>query len=303
MDVHLRDIRYFVTAAEYLHFTRAAEALFVSQPALSKQIGLLERQLRTQLFQRDRRGVSLTPAGEALLSQARKLLAAWDESQQLIAAAAHQQEATLLIGISTGLGRGLLPGVRAKLADFAPQARLQVRQVPWDDPTAGLLSQGSARTDAAFVWLPLPSSRKLEWIDVATEARLVALPEHHPLAARERIDIGDLLDEPFLALPASSGPLREFWLATDAREGHPIRIGAEISSTEETVEALTAELGVCLLAAGNASLVTRDGVVARPVAGVEHARLVFAWRRGDDRPLLRALREAVRSFAASVEKA
>jgi DNA-binding transcriptional LysR family regulator len=303
MDVHLRDLRYFVTAAEYLHFTRAAEALFVSQPALSKQIGLLERQLRTQLFQRDRRGVSLTPAGEALLPQARKLLAAWDEGQQLIAAAAHQQEATLLIGISTGLGRGLLPGVRAKLADFVPQARLRVRQVPWDDPTAGLQSQGSARTDAAFVWLPLPSSGAFDWIDVATEGRLVALPEHHLLAARERIDIADLLDEPFLALPASSGPLREFWLATDARQGHPIRIGAEISSTEETVEALTAELGVCLLAAGNASLVTRDGVVARPVDGVERARLVFAWRRGDDRPLLRALREAVRSFAASVEKA
>jgi DNA-binding transcriptional LysR family regulator len=303
MDVHLRDLRYFVAVAEYLHFTRAAEALFVSQPALSKQIGLLEKQLRTQLFQRDRRGVSLTRAGEALLPQARELLAAWDESQQVIAAAAHQQEATLLIGISTGLGRGLLPGVRAELADFAPQARLRVRQVPWDDPTAGLLSQGSARTDAAFVWLPLPPSEAFDWIDVATEARLVALPEHHPLAARERIDMADLLDEPFLALPASSGPLRDYWLAADSRQGHPIRIGAEISSTEETVEALTAGLGVCLLAAGNASLITRDGVVVRPVVGVDRARLVFAWRRDDDRPLLRALREAVRSFAASVEKA
>jgi DNA-binding transcriptional LysR family regulator len=302
VDVHLRDLRYFVTTAEYLHFTRAAEAMFVSQPALSKQIGLLERQLRTQLFERDRRGVSLTPAGEALLPQARKLLAAWDEAQQLIAAAAHRQEATLLIGISTGLGRGLLPGVRAKLADFAPQARIRVRQVPWDDPIAGLLSHGSARTDAAFVWLPLPSGEAFEWIAVATEARLVALPEHHPLAARERIDIADLLDEPFLALPTSSGALRDFWLATDARQGHPIRIGAEISSTEETVEALTAEMGVCLLAAGNASLVTRDGVVVRPVGGVDRAQLVFAWRRGDDRPLLRALCAAVRSFAASVEK-
>ena len=79
MDAHLRDLRYFVAVAEELNFTRAAERLHISQPALSKQIRGLETTLRVQLFLRDRRQVSLTAAGEALLNVARSLLDRWDE--------------------------------------------------------------------------------------------------------------------------------------------------------------------------------------------------------------------------------
>ncbi|WP_067683280.1 LysR family transcriptional regulator [Nocardia miyunensis] len=66
MNVHSRDLRYFVTIAEELHFTKAAERLFISQPALSKQIRLLEKTLGTALFERDRRSVRLTAAGTTL---------------------------------------------------------------------------------------------------------------------------------------------------------------------------------------------------------------------------------------------
>ena len=79
MDAHLRDLRYFVAVAEELNFTRAAERLHISQPALSKQIQGLETSLRAQLFLRDRRQVSLTAAGKALLNAARPLLDRWDE--------------------------------------------------------------------------------------------------------------------------------------------------------------------------------------------------------------------------------
>jgi DNA-binding transcriptional LysR family regulator len=82
MDVHGRDLRYFVAIAEELHFTRAAERLYVSQPALSKQIRMLERQLGAELFERDRQGVALTLVGAALLPHARRVLAAWDQAWQ-----------------------------------------------------------------------------------------------------------------------------------------------------------------------------------------------------------------------------
>ena len=79
MDAHLRDLRYFVAVAEELNFTRAAERLHLSQPALSKQIRGLETTLRAQLFRRDRRQVELTAAGIALHTVARSLLQDWDD--------------------------------------------------------------------------------------------------------------------------------------------------------------------------------------------------------------------------------
>ena len=221
MDVHLRELRYFVAVAEHLHFTHAAESLHVSQPALSKQIRSLEADLRVLLFVRHRRTVQLTAAGAALLPHARAVLGAWSQAKQGLAAVAAAEHATLAVGISTGLGRGLLPAVRVRLAESAPLARLQIRQVLWGDPTGGLAADDPGRTDAAFVWLPVPNPQLYEWLEVSIEPRLIALPATHPLAVREDLDITDVLDEPFLALPAESGALRDYWLANDFRDGRP----------------------------------------------------------------------------------
>ncbi|MEV6111528.1 LysR family transcriptional regulator [Streptomyces sp. NPDC052109] len=293
IDVHARDLRYFVAVAGELHFTRAAEKLYVSQPALSKQIRALERRLGAELFRRDRHGVALTAAGEALLPHAREALAAWEAGAAAVEAAKAAQRSTLVVGMSTSPGRGgLLPAIRSRFTAAHPETTVRLRQMSWDDPTAGL-ADGSA--DVAFVWLPLPDEERYAWTVVAEEPRLLALPASHPLAAHAEIDFADLLDEPFLALPASAGRLRDHWLALDARTGRPPRIGAEISGTEETYEALVAGLGVCLVAAGNAPLISLGGVVTRPVRGIGPSRYVLAWRREDGRrPLVRAYAEACR---------
>ncbi|MFD3522356.1 LysR family transcriptional regulator [Streptomyces sp. NPDC058653] len=293
MDVHCRDLRYFVAVAEELHFTRAAERLFVSQPALSKQVRVLERSLGAPLFDRDRRGVRLTSAGAALLPHARRVLAEWEAGLVEFEAAKAAQRATLAVGMSTSPGRGgMLPAIRSRFTAAHPDAVLTLRQVSWHDTTAGL---ADGTSDVAFVWLPLPDADRYRWLVMAEEPQLVALAETHRLALRETVDFADLRDEPFLALPGSAGPLRDHWLALDAREGCPPVIGAEIASPDETYEALVDGLGVCLLASGNAPLVARPGVVTRPVAGLPPAQLALAWRADDTRPLVRAYVEAVRS--------
>ncbi|MFE9019874.1 LysR family transcriptional regulator [Streptomyces sp. NPDC007808] len=294
IDVHVRDLRYFVTVAEELHFTRAAERLYVSQPALSKQVRALERQLGTELLRRDPRGVTLTEAGAALLPYARRVLAAWSEGAAALEAARAAARGTLVVGMSTSPGRGgLLPAIRSRFTAAHPDSVLRLRQVSWEDPTAGLADGGS---DVAFVWLPLPDADRYGWTVVAEEPRLVALPVTHPLASRAEIDFADLLDEPFLALPESAGPLRDHWLALDERGGRAPRVGAEVAGTEETYEALVAGLGVCLVAAGNAPLVSLGGVVTRPVRGLSPSRYALAWRREDEgRALVRGYAEVCRA--------
>ncbi|MFJ8749548.1 LysR family transcriptional regulator [Streptomyces sp. NPDC102441] len=301
MDVHGRDLRYFTAVAEELSFTRAAQRLFVSQPALSKQIRMLEKQTGSELFDRDRRTVRLTAAGEALLPHARTVLAAWEAAERALDEARAAERGTLTIGMSTSPGRGLLPALRARLTARFPSARPVLRQVNWADGTAGL-ADGSC--DVSFAWLPLPDPARYRWVVVAREPRLIALPADHPLAARASedpegmADFTDFLDEPFLALPPNAGPTRDHWLALDARGGREPVIGGVIASAEETHEAVANGQGVALLASGNAALIARDHVICLPVRGVTPSELAVAARRDDERPLVRAYLAGAEELAA-----
>ncbi|NKZ02165.1 LysR family transcriptional regulator [Actinomadura latina] len=286
MDAHLRDLRYFVAVAEELSFTRAAERLFLSQPALSKQIKQLEEQLRVRLFDRDRRTVALTAAGRALLPAARDMLRAWDEAQRAVSDAAANDASVLTVGLSTSVGRGLLADMRERFAERRPTWSIRFRQVNWDDPTAGL---ADGDVDVAFVWLPIPRQEAFNIQVVAEEPRWVALRDDHLLAGRESIAFEELLDEPFLALPDEAGPLRDFWLAVDDRGGKPARVGAIVSNADETFAALEDGSGVVLMASGNAAIYRRPGITAIPVTGLSPCRLAVAWRAGDHRSVIRDL--------------
>jgi DNA-binding transcriptional LysR family regulator len=240
---------------------------------------LLEASLRARLFERDHRTVRLTRAGEILLPQARLLLAQWDEVQGALAEAAAAADMTLRVGFHTRIGRGLIPAVTAQMARLLPGWTLAFRQVSWRDPTAGL---GSAEVDVAIAWLPVPDTGLLSWQVVATEDRWVALPAKHRLAERTAVTLGDLAGEPFIALPATAGPLRQFWLAAEERQVPP-KIAAEAETAEETFEGVASGLGIALLAAGNAEIYRRDDIICRPVIGLSPSRLAVLWRTGDDR--------------------
>jgi DNA-binding transcriptional LysR family regulator len=270
MDVHLRELRYFVAVAEEGSITAAAKTMFISQPALSKQIRSLERQVRTPLFERLPRELRLTPAGQELLPHARKLIEDWEEAERDLV---RKSTSTLAVGMHTSPGRGLLPLIRESLLELCPDVGLDLRQIPWSDRTAGL-ADGSV--DVAFAWSPQPG-RPYRSILVAREPRVVALPRGHRLARRRRVRMVDLLDEPFLALPESAGPLRDFWLAVEQRDGRPPRVAGVINDPESTYEAVTSGVGVCLLAAGNAPIFDRGGVVMPEVADVPPAELLLAW--------------------------
>jgi DNA-binding transcriptional LysR family regulator len=277
MDVHLRDLRYFVAVAEELHFTRAAERLYVAQPTLSRQIRQLERQLRVTLFERDRRTVVLTPAGKELLAVGRDLLERWKEGLDAVAAAA-PPDGVLRLGLQTALGRGLA----AKAGDD-----VVFKQYAWSDPTAGL---ASGEVDAAFVWLPLPDPDRFRWRVIRTEPRWALMPLGHRLSERESLVFADIADEPFVALPPDAGELRDYWLANDARQ-RPAKVTVEASTIDEKMEAVAARRGLCLIAEGNIELYRRPDIAARPVTDLPPAQLAIAWRADDTRRSVRHLVE------------
>src|SRR5262249_37417495 len=178
MDAHLRDLRYFVAVAEELNFTRAAQRLHTSQPALSKQIQGLETALRAQLFDRDRRQVRLTAAGRALLEVARPLLDRWEEGTTAVAAAAAAEARRLRVGTLPAAAAALPPVVRAPLGDAAPGWGGGLGSSAGAAPSAGL--RGRA-TDAAFLWLPLGGD-DIPVRGLPAEPRYAAISAGHRLA-------------------------------------------------------------------------------------------------------------------------
>jgi DNA-binding transcriptional LysR family regulator len=106
-----------------------------------------------------------------------------------------------------------------------------------------------------------------------------------------------LLEEPFLAPPASAGPLRDYWLATEERGERPIRIAAEVSTPDEAFEAVAGGVGVVLLSGGNAAIYKPAGVVCKPVGGLSPSQLAVAWRTRDERAVVRDFVAACRQAA------
>ncbi|PZG13952.1 LysR family transcriptional regulator [Nonomuraea aridisoli] len=292
MDVHLRDVRYFVAVAEELNVTRAAERLFVSQPALSKQLRVLERQLGFRLFERVHGGVLLTRQGAALLPVARDLLERWRSGMETARAAA--PTGTLVIGLQTAVGRGLQQEALRRFRAAMPGWEVSLRLVGWDDPSGGL-ADGSS--DVAFVWRPVPPGLRTHVL--ATERRGVAMPAGHPLAELKEVPFAALRAEPFIALPPAAGPLRDFWLGLDARDDEPV-IGVTANTPEEVFEAVTGGLGVVLVAEGNATLYSRPGMTYRPVTGLPPGELAIAWRESDGRPQVMAFIDALRQVKTKV---
>ena len=278
MDVDTRLLRYFAAVAAEGNLTRAAERLFVSQPALTKQIKQLESQLGVRLFTRSRAGMTLTPAGEALAGLAPAVLASWDQALRETKAADRRAARVLRVGFISSAANEATQQIIAAFARCRPGWRVDLQQAAWSDPTAGL---ASGDVDAALLRLPFPGQDDVRIEVLLTEPRWVALPATHPLAARDQIPFRELWDEPFVAAPAETGWWRDYWLATDEREGAP-RIGAVTNQPDTWLTAIANGDGIALAPESAARYYARPGITYRPVTGVSPSQVGVAWPPAND---------------------
>ncbi|MFF2026482.1 LysR family transcriptional regulator [Streptomyces sp. NPDC058171] len=279
MDVDTRLLRYFAAVAAEGTLTRAAERLFVSQPALTKQIRQLETQLGVTLFTRSRAGMALTEPGRALLARVPALLADWDRAARETKTTAARAARVLRVGFVASAANEATQQIIASFARRRPGWRVDMRQAAWSNPTAGL---AGSDVDAALLRLPFPCQDTLRVEVLFTEDRWVALPTAHPFATRDLIPFRDLWEEPFVAAPPETGRWREYWLATDEREGSPVRIGAVVDQPDDWLSAIANGYGIALTPESSARFYVRPGITYRPVSGVSPSQVAVAWAPVDD---------------------
>ena len=180
VDLDLRLVRYFVVVAEQRHFGRAATALRVAQPSLSRQIRRLERELGVRLLDRTPQGTRLTDAGEVFLPRAKALLRSAVQARAQARAAA--QPSRITIGYTTGLI--VTPAVREMRREH-PDAEVQVSHLDWNQALDALLGH---RVDAVVTRLPFPTDG-LHVTILYDEPRVLVVPIDHRLAGRTSVTI------------------------------------------------------------------------------------------------------------------
>jgi DNA-binding transcriptional LysR family regulator len=291
-----RPLRYFVAVAEELHFTRAAERLYIAQPALSEQIRRLEGELGVELLRRTTRKVELTAAGEQFLLRARRILEEADEALEEAARAARGE--TGRIRVSTGATAGLaqVPRVLREFREARPLVHVDLRQSDWEDLSGGLRD---GKVDAAFVWLPFDHDG-LSFEVVHEEPRVVALEAGHPLAAERVLRMEQLVDEPWPWVDTDPVAVA-FWTCADYRGGAAARRGPTIRSMEGMLEAVRAGLCVATVPRSQAQVSALPGIAFRPVTDLTPATLALGWRTADATPGVRALVDIAREVASDGE--
>lgn len=286
VDVELRHLRSFVAVAEELNFTRAAKRLFLAQQALSAQIRQLEDRIGTKLLERNTRAVSLTPAGEVLLSQARLLLA---DADSAIAAtrAAVAPTAPLTIGFVAAVNHPEMSSALDRFAERHPEVALMINFGDQLDPTGGL-HEGQA--DVAFVYGPF-DHRGLDLFPLYAEPLGVALAAGHPLATAPSITLDAVLAEPTFDFPTADRSWRDYWSAAAQRAGGPPpRYVAQFRTLEGLIVSIRAGLGVHLATEGLVAA-AGPGVVWRRLDGLPPLEHFVARRAGDERPAVTAFVE------------
>ncbi|MGW4113208.1 LysR family transcriptional regulator [Actinosynnema sp. NPDC004786] len=287
-DVDTRVLRYFVAVAERLSFTGAARDLYVSQPALSRQIRQLEADLGVELFVRTGREVRLTAAGGELLPRAREALFGWRDAVRVARSMAAAESNVLRVGFVASGGGEVARRVRSAFAARRPDVVVEPKRCDWGgEPDA--LRQGLV--DVAFVWLPADTDG-LRFRVVATEPRYVALARDHPLAGRGSVGIADLRDEPLMWTRKAPKEWVDWWAVNPRPDGAEPVWGPENDNVEEMLEHVASGAAVCLGPESMAGYYAHPDLVWRPVTDVEPLRIAVAWVPGDTG-------SAVREFVAT----
>jgi len=302
----LRQLRYFVTVAEELHFGRAARRLAMTQPPLSQQIQALEEEIGVQLFVRTRRSVMLTPAGQQWLPEVRRVLADAGALPGLAQRLARGEVGSLALAFVSTADYGILPDLLRHFRAQHPDVQLQLREAT-SDVQLEALAEGTI--DAGLVIRPqLPvMPHGLSYLPLVREPLVLAVPDGWRPAGGtsvpQAVALRDAAREPLVIFPRRSAPaFYDIITGYYARDGLTPVIAQEAIQMQTIVSLVSAGMGVALVPASLRNL-RRTGVSYLTLldAGPE-IETGLAWREGAAgvAPVLRSFIDIATGLAGAI---
>jgi DNA-binding transcriptional LysR family regulator len=294
--MELRHLHYFVVVAEELHFRRAAERLHIAQPSVSQQVRRLEDELGVRLFERNRRGVTLTPAGAVLLDEARLTLAQAARAAERAREAGAGERGRLRVNLTRSSPGGLAGEIVDAYRARYPEVQLEL-DVGQTSTHAEQLRRGTI--DIAFVRPPLLDS-ELEEIELGREPLVCVLPRGHRLARERLVKREDLVGEPLVWWPRQHGPgaWEDMLTGVYGENGWPESFRTE-PEEERILSAVAGGAGVSFIMLERSRWLKVPGAIYRRFAPPEPTvGIGLAWRRGNSLAVVDRFRELAVEMAA-----
>lgn len=292
--IDVRQLRYFVAVAEELHFGHAAQRLHMTQPPLSQAIQALEAQLGTALFNRTRRSVMLTPAGQALLPEAARLLQQFASLPALVQKAASGTSGRLSIGFVSTADYSVLPVMLREFRLARPNVSISLQEATTDVQLEWL---AESAIDIGFLIPPLPEKlrNELDYRPLLSEPLMLALPEGSTPTPLAPVALQDVAHLPLIIFPRPFAPrFHDLIIDCFRSAGITPQIGQEAIQMQTIVSLVSAGMGIALVPQSVSNL-KRPGVDYRALAGPSPTVEVgLAWRRDNCSPVLTAFLEQMR---------
>lgn len=294
-EIEIRHLRSFLAVAEALHFGRAAERLHVTQPPLTRRVQQLEQALGgVKLFDRSRRRVALTEAGEALVGEARRLLDQLAHAVEHTRRVARGEAGRLRIGFISTADYSVLPSLLEAFTRRYPGVDVELLESTGDEQLR-LLVEGAL--DAGIL-IPADRDRRLAWRPLYREPLVAVLPCSSRLARRAgALPLKALRGEPFVLFPRTLAPsLYDKIIAYAGKAGFSPTIGQEARQMQTIIGLVAGGLGVSIVPACMQNLRRKDVVYKRLTPATPEVTTLLAWRADDASGVLGSFLGVCRSF-------
>jgi DNA-binding transcriptional LysR family regulator len=296
--MELRHLRYFVSVAEALSFTKAAERLHTAQPSLSRQIRDLEEELGVQLLNRTKQHVTLTDEGRSFLGDAKRLLALAAETVESVRRLHTGEVRVLNIGYVSNLFHDLLPRTLASFHQELPTVSVNLFDLSCGDQFRAL---DEGKLDLGFVGLHEPIARRgLEFRTVASYKTVVALPKDNPLTSKTTVELKALAPMFFIGMSEGSYPFYREWLTkTCRRAGFTPKVLQDVDLERTMIHAVATGLGVALVPEQLKRL-EHENVVFRPLNPSVGTEGCVAWKNENPSAALKRFVQIVEQVGRSI---